>query len=67
VFSSLTETQGLVLVEAMAHGLPVVAVDCPVTNEIVKGDAGILTQQDPGAFAEALAAFAAEPDEGRAG
>jgi 1,2-diacylglycerol 3-alpha-glucosyltransferase len=66
VFSSLTETQGLVLVEAMAHGLPVIAVECPVTNEIVNGEAGMLTPEDPAAFAAALASFAAEPPQLRA-
>jgi 1,2-diacylglycerol 3-alpha-glucosyltransferase len=54
VFSSLTETQGLVLVEAMAHGLPVVAVDCAVTREIVAGEAGVLVPADPDAFAAAI-------------
>src|ERR1700736_943367 len=55
LFTSLTETQGLVLVEALAHGLPVVAVDCPVTREIVVGESGILTSDSAGALAEALA------------
>ena len=49
VFTSITETQGLVIVEALAHGLPVVAVDCPVSREIIVGDAGLLTQADAGA------------------
>lgn len=61
VFGSLTETQGLVLVEALAHGLPVVAVDCPVTREIILGDAGMLTREDAGEFAESLDAFLDEP------
>ncbi len=34
-FSSLTETQGLVLAEAMAAGLPVVAIDAPGARELV--------------------------------
>jgi 1,2-diacylglycerol 3-alpha-glucosyltransferase len=54
VFSSLTETQGLVIVEAMSHGLPVVAVDCPVTREIVVGGAGVLVPAEVDAFAQAL-------------
>ena len=35
VFSSLTETQGLVLVEAMAAGLPVIAVRATGVNDMV--------------------------------
>ena len=65
-FTSLTETQGLVIVEALAHGLPVVAVDCPVTAEIVTGDAGMLTADDAEAFARALQSFFDEPRERRA-
>lgn len=60
VFTSLTETQGLVLTEALAHGLPVVAVDCPVTREIVVGEAGILTELDPPKFSSALDEFLSE-------
>jgi 1,2-diacylglycerol 3-alpha-glucosyltransferase len=66
VFSSLTETQGLVLVEAMAHGLPVIAVDCPVTREIVVGDAGTLTADDASQFAAAVIALCAQGPEQRA-
>ncbi len=35
-FASLSETQGIVLVEAMAAALPVVAVDAPGVREVVK-------------------------------
>jgi 1,2-diacylglycerol 3-alpha-glucosyltransferase len=66
VFASLTETQGLVIAEAMSHGLPVVAVDCPVTSEIVIGDSGILTPADTEAFAAALVSFFDEAAERRA-
>jgi 1,2-diacylglycerol 3-alpha-glucosyltransferase len=34
VFPSLTETQGLVLAEAFAAGLPVVAIDSPQTRDV---------------------------------
>ena len=66
VFTSLTETQGLVLVEALAHGLPVVAVDCPVTRETVLGDAGILVPEDTDAFARAAAEMSGEAPHRRA-
>ncbi len=36
VFASQTETQGLVLAEAMAAGVPVIAVDAPGTRELVR-------------------------------
>ena len=35
-FSSRTETQGLVLAEAMAAGVPVVAIDAPGAREVVR-------------------------------
>ncbi len=35
-FTSLSETQGVVLLEAMAAGVPVVTVDAPGTREVVK-------------------------------
>ncbi len=35
-FASLTETQGMVLTEAMAVGLPAVAVDAPGAREVVR-------------------------------
>jgi glycosyltransferase involved in cell wall biosynthesis len=66
VFSSLTETQGLVLVEALAHGLPVVAVDCPVTRETVLGDAGILVPEHTELFARAALDMCAESPQRRA-
>jgi 1,2-diacylglycerol 3-alpha-glucosyltransferase len=63
LFASLTETQGLVLVEALAHGLPVVAVDCAVTREIIIGDSGILTSDSASALADALAVIVDNPAE----
>ncbi|MDE2573546.1 MAG: glycosyltransferase [bacterium] len=57
LFSSTSETQGLVLVEAMAAGLPIVAVDAPQTREVTKG-AAQLCPADAQAIARAVAALA---------
>src|SRR5262245_18097154 len=54
VYASQTETQGLVLAEADACGLPAVAVDGPGCDEVVQdGESGLLTKPDPAALAEA--------------
>jgi glycosyltransferase involved in cell wall biosynthesis len=54
-FASVTETQGLVTIEAMAAGLPVVAVDGPGTRDIVEnGKQGFLVENDPEALAKGL-------------
>lgn len=54
LFASETETQGLVLAEAAACGLPAVAVSAPGCDEVVRdGETGILTKSDPAALAEA--------------
>ncbi len=53
IFASLTETQGLVAVEAMAAGLPVVAVRASGIEDMVKnGQDGILTDNIEDNFAE---------------
>ncbi len=54
-FASITETQGLVTMEAMAADLPVVAVDATGTrDEVDNGVQGILTDNDSQALAQAL-------------
>jgi glycosyltransferase involved in cell wall biosynthesis len=58
LFTSRSETQGLVLAEALATGLPVVAVDAPATRDVL-GSAGVLAPEDARALAEALAAVLA--------
>lgn len=51
VFSSLTETQGLVAVEAMSAGLPVVAIRASGIEDIVNdGENGFLVPESPGEF-----------------
>lgn len=54
VFASETETQGLVLAEAAACGLPAVAVAAPGCDEVVRdGETGLLTKSDVVALADA--------------
>jgi 1,2-diacylglycerol 3-alpha-glucosyltransferase len=60
VFPSPTETQGLVLAEALAAGLPIVAADTPVNREVLAGF-GRLVPSDPQAVADALTAALAAP------
>ncbi len=63
VFSSVTETQGLVLIEAMAAGTPVVAVEAPGSVDVLDEGGGILVPAREDAFADAVLGLLA--DEGR--
>lgn len=59
-FASKTETQGMVLAEAMAAGKPVIALDAPGAREVVhSAEVGRLLHGDAEreAFADALAEF----------
>ena len=57
------ESFGLVLVEAMAAGVPVVASRIPGYDEVVPGDAGVLVPPgDPTALADALKQLLADAD-----
>ncbi|MDZ7663574.1 glycosyltransferase [Thiohalophilus sp.] len=62
-FASLSETQGMVLTEAMAAGLPVIALDAPGAREVVKDgrNGRLLQDQTPAAFSAALQWLAALP------
>ncbi|TCJ18219.1 glycosyltransferase family 4 protein [Parasulfuritortus cantonensis] len=56
IFASRTETQGLVLLEAMAMGLPVVALAAMGTKDILApGLGGVAAPDDVDGFAAALA------------
>ncbi|HYC69800.1 MAG TPA: glycosyltransferase [Opitutaceae bacterium] len=68
-FSSLSETQGLVVTEAMAAGLPVVALRAPGVRDVVAPDVnGFLLPSGaaPAVFARHLARLHAEPARVRA-
>ena len=53
LFPSLTETQGLVQVEALAAGLPVFAADSPQNRDVLGGCARLLAPE-AGSFAAAM-------------
>lgn len=56
------ESFGMVFVEAMAAGIPVVATDVGAANEVVTPECGVLVPAlDPHALADALIALAASP------
>lgn len=56
VFASPTETQGLVLIEALALGVPVVSTAVMGTATVLRGTEGaLIAQEDEADFAEKLA------------
>lgn len=62
VFASRTETQGLVLLEAMAQGCPVVALAAMGTKDILGAGRGcVAAPDDPEGFARAWLALLADP------
>ena len=64
VFPSVSDPWGLVLNEAMASGLPVIATSAPgaVDDLVSDGENGIVVPPfDPGALADAMVALASDP------
>ena len=63
LFTSLSETQGIVLLEAMATGCPVIAVDASGTRDVVvSGENGFLTKCNLDEWAQKIADVVLNPD-----
>jgi glycosyltransferase involved in cell wall biosynthesis len=63
VFASRTETQGLVLLEALALGTPVVALGIMGTLDVLHADGGcVIAPDDPSGFADAVNQALNQPD-----
>ncbi len=61
-FPSITETQGLVLAEAFAAGVPVVAVDTPQTRDVFGANTAGELVADPRDMAGALLGLLTDPE-----
>jgi len=62
-FASVSESHPLVVLEALAAGLPVLAVPCPgVEDTIVDGHNGLLSLESANIFATKMRRLATEPD-----
>jgi glycosyltransferase involved in cell wall biosynthesis len=62
VFASRTETQGLVLIEAMAQGTPVVSTAVMGTVDVLSGAGGaVVVPEETTAFAAAVAGVLRDP------
>jgi len=65
LFTSSSETQGLVLVEALAAGVPIVAVDTPQTRDVLGGSCTLASGDAPSIAFALRRAFATGPLEQR--
>jgi glycosyltransferase involved in cell wall biosynthesis len=65
-FASITETQGLVTLEAMASGLPIVAVDANGTRDVLTdGREGLMVACEAVALSAALGVLLEDPEKRR--
>jgi glycosyltransferase involved in cell wall biosynthesis len=63
VFPSLTETQGLVTIEAMISGIPVVAIGAMGTITVMNGDnGGFMVKNDQNEFIQRVFELLEDPD-----
>ena len=63
VFSSLSETQGLVLLEAMAQAKPVVAIaELGTKSILIEGEGAMIAPHDEVVFAEKVNALLSNPE-----
>lgn len=61
-FASVTETQGLVTIEAMMCGTPAVAIGKMGTREVMAGDnGGFMVDENPDVFAKAVLSLLNDP------
>jgi len=67
VFPSVTDTQGIVILEAMAQGLPCVCTESPAVLGVVEqGANGLVVKDDAAAFAQAVDSLLADGEGRRA-
>jgi 1,2-diacylglycerol 3-alpha-glucosyltransferase len=61
VFASRTETQGLVLLEAMAQGIPIVSTAELGTRSVLPGSGAVIVPEERSAFAAAVVRVLRDP------
>ena len=62
VYPSITETQGLIFLEALSFSLPIVAVKSAASSQWVPPNLGILTKNNPTSFAQGIRMVKSKPN-----